>query len=89
MLDYLPSTLDLSSLPLGAQRYRSAMVDGLSLAPADWHHIAMTVYEEDAVFYVNGTVVVVQRLEGTVVDESRTVFLGQTYPCELMQVWRY
>ena len=47
----------------------------------------MTVYAEDAVFYVNGTVVGVQTLEGDMVDStdsSRTVFLGQTIECELL-----
>ena len=80
--DYLPSTLDTSSLPPEAQRYASVFINGLSLHSAFWHHIAVTVYAEDAAFYVNGTVVTVQALEGEMVDEMRAVFLGQTIDCE-------
>ncbi len=79
--DYLPSTLDVSSLPPGTERFRTASVGGLNLAPDYWHHVAVTVYREDAAFYVNGTVVSVQSLEGEMVDASRVVYLGQTIPC--------
>lgn len=85
--DYLPSTLDTSSLPPGTQRYRSVLINGLSLHSAFWHHIAVTVYAEDAAFYVNGTIVTVQALEGGMVDERRVVFLGQTIDCECTVVF--
>ena len=75
--DYLPSTL-----PPGAQRYRSVFISGLTLDPAYWHHIALTVFAEDFAFYVNGTVVAVLALEGRMVDARRSVFLGQTIDCE-------
>ncbi len=81
-LDYLPSSLDVSILPPGSERYRTISVGGLSLSPDYWHHIAVTVYQEDAAFYVNGSVINVQSLEGAMVDESRNVYLGQTIPCE-------
>ena len=74
---YLPDTLDLSSLPEGSQRYRTIIIDGVSLPPGVWHHIAITVYAEDAAVYVNGTVEGVHALEGKIVDANRTVLLGQ------------
>ena len=82
--DYLPDTLDTSSLPAGAQRYRSVIVDGLNLDPSYWHHVAVTVYAEDSAFYVNGSVIDVESLEGSMVDSSTsgTVFLGQTFECK-------
>ena len=80
--DYLPSTLGTSSLPPGAQRYHSVFISGLTLDPAYWHHIALTVFAEDFAFYVNGTVVAVRALEGRMVDVQRSVFLGQTIDCE-------
>ena len=76
IFDYLPNTLDLSSLPEAAQRYRTVIIDGLSLPAGVWHHIAVTVYAEDAAVYVNGTVEGVQALEGQMVDANRTLLLG-------------
>ena len=78
VFDYLPDTVDTSTLPEGSQRYRTVIIDGLSL-PADiWHHIAVTVYAEDAAVYVNGSVVGVQALEGKMVDANRILLLGAT-----------
>ena len=76
IFDYLPNTLDLSNLPEAAQRYRTVIVDDLSLPAGVWHHIAVTVYAEDAAVYVNGTVEGVQALEGQMVDANRTLLLG-------------
>lgn len=76
IFDYLPNTLDLSSLSEDAQRYRTVIIDGLSLPAGVWHHIAVTVYAEDAAVYVNGTVEGVQALEGQMVDTNRTLLLG-------------
>ena len=78
------STLDTSSFPPGAQRYRSVVISGLTLDPAYWHHIALTVFAEDFAFYVNGTVVAVRALEGRMVDVRRSVFLGQTIDCKFI-----
>ena len=78
LFDYLPDTLDLSSLPAGSQRYRTVIVDGVSLPERVWHHVAVTVYAEDAAIYINGTVEGVEALEGKMVDANRTVLLGQT-----------
>ena len=78
VFDYLPDTLDISGLPDGSQRYRTVIVDGVSLPGGVWHHVAVTVYAEDAAVYVNGTVEGVQALEGKMVDANRTVLLGQT-----------
>ena len=78
IFDYLPDTLDLSSLQEGSQRYRTVIVDGVSLPAGAWHHVAITVYAEDAAVYVDGTVEGVQALEGKMVDANRTVLLGQT-----------
>ena len=76
--DYLPDTVDLAGLPEGSQRYRTVIVEGLTLPAGVWHHIAITVYAEDAAVYVNGTVEGVQALEGRMVDTSRTLLLGAT-----------
>lgn len=76
--DYLPDTLDTSSLPEGSQRYRTVLVDGLSLPASVWHHVAVTVYADDAAIYVNGTVEGVATLEGRMVDTNRSVLLGQS-----------
>ena len=76
--DYLPDTLDLSSLPAGSQRYRTVIVDGLLLPAGVWHHIAVTVYAEDATVYVNGSVEGAEALEGKMIDANRSVLLGQT-----------
>lgn len=76
IFDYLPDSLDLSSLPGGAQRYRTVIIDGLSLPSGLWHHVAVTVFAEDAAVYVNGTVKGVQALEGQMVDANRTLLLG-------------
>ena len=84
IFDYLPDTVDLSSLPEGSQRYRTVIIDGLSLAAGVWHHIAVTVYAEDAAVYVNGTVEGVQALEGKMVDANRTLLLGDTSEGKLM-----
>ena len=75
--DYLPDTIDLTNLPDGSQRYRTVIIDGVSLAAGAWHHIAVTVYAEDAAVYVNGVVEGVQALEGKMVDANRSVFLGE------------
>lgn len=78
-LDYLPQSLSSS----GSQRYRSVVVDGLVLDASSWHHIAVTVFAEDAVFYVNGGVSGVRALEASIRDEAtRTVLLGQLIQCE-------
>ena len=78
IFDYLPDTIDLSSLPEGSQRYRTVIFDALSLPAGIWHHIAITVYAEDAAVYVNGSAVGVQALEGMMVDADRTLLLGVT-----------
>ena len=61
----------------------TATVDGLALDSNAWHHVTVTTYAEDAVFYVNGSVVGVMRLEGPIVDNpSRDITLGQIATCE-------
>ena len=50
----------------------------LALDHAHWHHITVTVFEEDAAIYVNGSLVGVMALVGPVLDDtSRDVKLGQ------------
>ncbi len=59
-------------------------VEGVLLDSAHWHLVTVTVYDVDAVFYVNGSVVGVEVLEGPVVDtEGRDVLLGQLAPGEI------
>ena len=78
VFDYLPDTVDLSDLPEGSQRYRTVIIDSVSLAAGVWHHVAVTVYAEDAALYINGTVEGVQALEGKMVDTNQTLLLGET-----------
>lgn len=78
IFDYLPDTIDLSGLSEGSQRYRTVLITGLSFPAGVWHHIAVTVYAEDAAVYVNGTVEGVQALEGKMVDANQTLLLGMT-----------
>ena len=77
VFDYLPDTVDFSDLPEGSQRYRTVIVDGVSLTAGVWHHVAVTVYAEDAAVYINGTVEGVQSLEGKMVDTNQTLLLGE------------
>ena len=63
------------------------VVSGLSLSASVWHHVAVTVYAEDAAFFINGTVEGVVALEGMMVDSSENaLLLGQSsvgeYKCK-------
>lgn len=67
---YLPATggLGVSTFTLG----------NLDLHHNYWHHIAVTVFEEDAAIYVNGSVAGVESLLGQIMDDaSRDIKLGQ------------
>lgn len=67
---YLPATggLGVSSFTLG----------NLALDHNYWHHIAVTVFQEDAAIYINGSVVGVEPLLGQITDDaSRDIKLGQ------------
>ena len=87
--DYLPDTLDISSLPVGSQRYRTVLVDGLSLPASVWHHVTVTVYAEDATVYINGTAEGVAALEGRMVDTNRSVLLGQSSEGKTLPIQLY
>ena len=50
----------------------------LALDHTQWHHVAVTMFEEEAAVYVNGTVVGVMALEGPIMDDpGRDIKLGQ------------
>lgn len=71
-LTYTPS----SDPPRGVST--STTVDGLSLSHDYWHHVAVTVFDRDAIFYINGSIVGVMSLEGPIVDDpTRDIRLGQ------------
>lgn len=75
-LTYLPRT--------GGFVVTSITVGNLDLNHAYWHHIAVTVYQEDAAIYVNGSVVGAMALLGPVMDDpSRDIKLGQIAASEL------
>lgn len=77
------TSLTLNYLPASLSSTRSVIVDGLTLNPTHWHLVTVTVYDVDAVFYVNGSVVGVRALEGSIQDSSgRDVLLGQLSPGE-------
>lgn len=66
---YLPSTGTTSV---------SYTVQGLFLDHRYWHHLVVTVFAEDAAFYVNGTLVEATGLQGSIVDEDNgDLKLGQ------------
>ena len=68
-LTYLPS-IGMTSV--------SYTVDRLSLDHRYWHHLAVTIFANDAAFYVNGTVVEATSLQGSIVDEvNGNLKLGQ------------
>ncbi len=59
-------------------------LDGVSLDHRDWHHIALTVFQEDAAIYVNGTLAGAQSLvEPIREDSSGDIKLGQIDSREL------
>lgn len=69
-LTYLPRT--------GGFVVTSVTVDDLDLDHAYWHHIAVTVYDNEAAVYVNGSVVGTPALVGPITDNpSRDIKLGQ------------
>lgn len=73
-LIYIPST-GITSV--------SYTIDGLSLDHRFWHHVAITVFADDAAFYINGTVVEAPRLQGSIVDEvNGNLKLGQMDTCK-------
>jgi hypothetical protein len=71
--DYHPSSL----ISVG---YSSLTVDSLSLLSNAWHHIAVTVYENDFALYVNGTVQRATSLTSSIFESDDTVYLGQIAP---------
>lgn len=79
------SSIILIYIPTGSSDVRTFRVDNLDLSHTYWHHIAVTVFEEDAAFYVNGSVVGLQRLDGPIMDDPfRDVKLGQIATRELV-----
>ena len=62
----------------GGSGIQSFALDGINLDHRYWHHIALTVFQEDAAIYVNGSVAGVQALVGPIMDDpSRDIKLGQ------------
>ena len=69
-LTYLPRT--------SGSVVTSVAVNNLDLDHTYWHHIAVTVYENEAAIYVNGSVVGALALLGPIRDDaSRDIKLGQ------------
>ena len=59
-------------------------LDGVTLDSRYWHHIALTVFQEDAALYVNGSLAAAQSLAGVVRgDSSGDIKLGQIDTREL------
>lgn len=73
------SSITLMYLPTsGGFGVHTFTLDSLDLNHAYWHHIALAVFEQDATFYVNGSVAGVTALVGPIMDDAtRDVKLGQ------------
>ena len=73
VFDYHPNTIDSG--------YSTLIIDNLDLSSSYWHHIAITVYDNDFALYINGTF---DRAMGLVssIDHSalNTLYLGQISP---------
>lgn len=82
MFDYLHASIPASD----SQRYACVSIEGVVLDPTYWHLVTVTVYDVDAVFYINGSVVGVRALEGPIEDTpDRDVLLGQLAPGKQIQ----
>ncbi len=80
-LDYLHASVP----PTNAQRFSTVSIEGANVLfdPTHWHLVTVTVYDVDAVFYVNESVVGVRVLNGRIQDTvMRDVLLGQLSPGE-------
>ncbi len=70
MFDYLPSTAESG--------FTRIVFSDLDLSSSFWHHIAVTVFENDFALYVNGTIEQALGLTASIDDTSTdTVHLGQ------------
>ena len=57
----------------------------VDLSPNYYHHIAVTVYLEDFALYINGTVINVTGLDGSINDEIQPVRVGALPQGEFVQ----
>lgn len=71
--DYHPSTLISGYSTL-------TVTDSVDLSSSYWHHIAVTVYQNDFALYINGTAVNATGLISSIPDSTRMVYLGQIAP---------
>jgi len=63
------TSITLMYLAIGASGVTSLTISPLLLDQKYWQHIAVTVFAEDAAFYVNGSLVGASRLQGQILDE--------------------
>ena len=57
-----------------------SITDSVDLSSDYWHHIAITVYQNDFAFYINGSIVNATGLVSSITDSTNTVYLGQIAP---------
>lgn len=60
--------------------YTSLVISGIYLSSNFWHHVAVTVYENDFALYINGSIENATGLIGAISDSQLDVYLGQTAP---------
>ena len=70
--DYQPSNVESG--------YSTLVINNLDLMPSYWHHVTVTVYQDDFGLYINGSIVNATGLEAAIMESSNTVFLGQVAP---------
>ena len=75
-------TFDYVHSSLSEAGFATLRASGLSLEAGVWYHLAVTVFEQDVAFYVNGGVLQVATLEGSLVDSSRSISLGRLIQSE-------
>ena len=54
------------------------LINNIDLSSSFWHHIAVTVYQNDFAFYINGSIENATSLLSAINDLDEAFYLGQT-----------
>lgn len=75
VFDYLPNTANAG--------YSTITASNLDLSSSFWHHIAVTLYDNDFALYINGSIETAEGLAAAIDDSiSSIVYLGQIAPSQ-------